>query len=69
MVKPITIRKKEFEDTVVNAIESSGLPAFVVRQTLAEIINGVRQLEARQYEADAKAWSESQNTEVEPEAE
>ncbi len=65
MEKPSTILAHEFQEKIVNAVNTAGLPpfviAFVLRQTLAE----VNALEQQQYIADKQAYEEAQNAERE----
>lgn len=58
MEKPATVLYKEFREKVINAMNESGLPAFVVRLELEQILSEVKQLEAQQYTADLAALKE-----------
>ncbi len=52
MQKPITVAKKEFSEAVVEVVNSSGLPFFVIRQVLEELLKAVCQGEEAQEEKD-----------------
>lgn len=63
MEKPITVARQEFTEQLVNLVNNSGLPAFVVRQSLAQMDSALAQLEQAQLEQDKAEW-ESQQKEV-----
>ena len=42
MQKPITVARAEYMNTVCNATNNSGLPAFVVCEVLERVLNEVR---------------------------
>lgn len=63
MVKPITVARQEFSESLVKLVNESGLPAFVMRQALAQMDNALSQLEQAQLEKDTAEW-ESQQKEV-----
>ena len=60
MEKPSTILVHELQEKIVDAVNTAGLPpfviAFVLRQTLAEI----EAIERQQYIADKQAYEEAQ---------
>lgn len=60
MEKPSTILVHELQEKIVDAINTAGLPpfviAFILRQTLAEI----EAIERQQYIADKQAYEEAQ---------
>ena len=60
MEKPSTILVHELQERIVQAVNTAGLPpfvvAFVLRQTLAEI----EAIERQQYIADKQAYEEAQ---------
>ena len=60
MNKPLVIARSEFIDAVVNAINESGLPAFVMREALDGIRAELTKLEQQELEAAGKAWTEAQ---------
>lgn len=63
MNKPITVARQEFSEALVKLVNESGLPAFVMRQALAQMDNALSQLEQAQLEKDKAEW-ESQQKEV-----
>lgn len=70
MEKPITIRKSDFEAALIELVNSSGLPAFVIRTALSQLDTALAALEQQQLEADLAAWSAAQEAvpeEVDPE--
>lgn len=56
--KPVTLRQREFVDKIVNAINDSELPAFVIVPVLEQALAEVKQIEEQQYEADKAAYEE-----------
>lgn len=63
MDKPITVARQEFTQALVNLVNSSGLPAFVMRQSLAQMDNALSQLEQAQLEQDKAEWESQQKGE------
>lgn len=63
MEKPITIRREEFGQAVAEAINNSGLPAFVIADLLEGMIGSLRQLEAEQARRDLALWEKEQKQE------
>ena len=65
MEKPSTVLVHELQDKIVQAVNTAGLPpfvvAFVLRQTLAE----VEAIERQQYIVDKQAYEEAQNAQRE----
>ena len=60
MVKPITVARQEFSEALVKLVNESGLPAFVMRQALAQMDNALSQLEQAQLEKDTAEWKSQQ---------
>ena len=54
-MKPITILKHEFDEALVNLVNNCGLPAFIIKPSVANLLNALDQLEKQQLEADLKA--------------
>ena len=52
MQKPMTVAKREFLEAVVEAVNNAGLPFFVVRQVLEELLKAGCQGEEAQEEKD-----------------
>lgn len=61
MQKPITLLKQDFDRSLVELINNSGLPACIMKPSLANLIQLLDQLEQRQLEADQAAWEAAQN--------
>ena len=64
IVKPITLIRQEFVDTLVEEINNCQLPMFVIEPILQDLLDQVRVAAQKQYEAD-KAQYEEQLKEVE----
>lgn len=65
MDKPLVVARAEFIDAIVNTINESGLPAFVMRETLDSIRGELVKAEQAELEAAGKAWTEYQMGEEE----
>lgn len=65
MTKPSTILRQEFVEKIVNLINGSDLPAFVLVDVVEELLQELRRLAAEQYKRDMQAWEEYQKTEAE----
>lgn len=59
MQKPLLVARQEFTQSVVDTVNTSGLPAFVMRQILEEVIEQLKALEVKQEQAAYDAWQES----------
>ena len=64
IVKPITLIRQEFVDTLVEEINNCPLPMFVIEPILQDLLDQVKVVVQKQYEAD-KAQYEAQLSEVE----
>jgi hypothetical protein len=64
IVKPITLIRQEFVDTLVEEINNCQLPMFVIEPILQDLLDQVRNAAQKQYETD-KAQYEAQLNEVE----
>ena len=64
IVKPITLIRQEFVDTLVEEINNCQLPMFVIEPILQDLLDQVKVVVQKQYEAD-KAQYEAQLSEVE----
>ena len=64
IVKPITLIRQEFVDTLVEEINNCQLPMFVIEPILQDLLDQVRTAAQKQYEAD-KAKYEAQLNAVE----
>lgn len=57
MEKPLTLRRKDMIDKICEAINESGLPAFVIRDALRSIDMDLARLQEQQYQQDVQAWT------------
>lgn len=63
IVKPITLIRQEFVDTLVEEINNCQLPMFVIEPILQDLLDQVRTAAQKQYETD-KTQYEAQLNEV-----
>lgn len=64
IVKPITLIRQEFVDTLVEEINNCQLPMFVIEPILQDLLDQVKVAVKKQYETD-KARYEAQLNEAE----
>lgn len=64
IVKPITLIRQEFVDTLVEEINNCQLPMFVIEPILQDLLDQVKAMAQKQYEAD-KIQYEAQLNKVE----
>lgn len=64
IIKPITLIRQEFVDTLVEEINNCQLPMFVIEPILQNLLNQVKVAAQEQYEAD-KIQYETQLNKVE----
>lgn len=57
--KPVTIERVEFISSLLDLINNSRLPAFVIETILRDAYNDVHTLAQRQYEADLERYKEA----------
>ena len=57
--KPLTLIREDFMSSVVRLINESGLPLFIVEDSLRQLINGVSELARQQLETDRQAYQQS----------
>lgn len=57
MEKPITLVKKEFEDKLVDLINTSGLPPIILVPIFKDIYNNVKLMEKRQFDVDSERYA------------
>lgn len=70
LTKPMSMRKKEFMDQLVNDVNNCELPLFVVELILQNVLNVVQEanknqyeMEKTQYEQQLKLQNESNSSE------
>lgn len=56
--KPISMVKQEFSEKIVDMINHSGLPIYLVEYILKDIMNGVHAASMQQLESDTRAYQE-----------
>ena len=69
MEKPITLRRKEMIEKICEAINNSGLPAFVIRDVLKSIDADLAVQQEQQYKRELEAWIASQKEDSDGRAE
>ena len=67
--KPLTMKRQEFTEQVVELINSYGLPAFVVIGVLEALLPALKQLEQQQLTQDRKLYEEMLDKRTENEVE
>ena len=55
--KPIEVAHRDFADTITQVINSSGLPAFIVAQTLELLLVKVQSVEESAYKQALEEYS------------
>jgi hypothetical protein len=58
IIKPITLIRQEFVDTLVEEINNCQLPMFAIEPILQDLLDQVRSAAQKQYEADKKQYEE-----------
>ena len=61
IVKPITLVRQEFVDTLVEEINNCQLPMFVIEPILQNLLDQVKMAAQKQYEADKYKYEEQLN--------
>lgn len=61
MQKPATLLQREFRDKIVEAINCSNLPAFVLVPILEQALAEVKEIEEQQYRRDKAAYEEEEH--------
>lgn len=56
--KPITVARQEFIDGLVNYINNSGLPLFVVEPILKDMYMEVKTMSQKQYESEKMQYEQ-----------
>lgn len=59
MEKPLSVVREEFVNNLVELINNSGLPMFIVLDILKAAQEEVKVAAAKQYESEKKAYEES----------
>lgn len=58
IVKPITLIRQEFVDKLVEEINNCKLPMFVIEPILQDLLDQVKVMAQKQYEADKIQYEE-----------
>ena len=58
MQKPVTITRNELKEKLAEDINTYGLPFFITRGILEQLLEAVREGEKRQLELDIKKYTE-----------
>ena len=61
IVKPITLIRQEFVDTLVDEINNCQLPMFVIEPILQDLLDQVKSAAQKQYEVDKAQYEEQLN--------
>lgn len=56
--KPISMVKQEFSEKIVDMINHSSLPIYLVEYILKDIMNGVHAASMQQLESDTRVYQE-----------
>lgn len=59
MDKPLTVARQEFAENIVEVINNSGLPAFVMLEIIQSCERELTKLSQTQYEKDKAEYEES----------
>lgn len=63
MDKPITVARQELMESIVELVNNSNLPAFVIIDIFESITPALRSQAERQYQTDLKKWKEENDGE------
>lgn len=66
MNKPIIILREEFINKLAADIKESGLPAFIVRPIIEDILTQVREAERNEFQFASDAYSKAMQNENRP---
>lgn len=61
IMKPMTIVRYEFVNSLTDLINNSQLPAFILEAILKDVYNDIRIISQRQLESDIKAYRATQD--------
>lgn len=60
MDKPLSLKREDFLQRIIEAVNGSDLPPFVVLDIMKAVTEEVANLAKRQYEADKKTYEEAE---------
>ena len=56
--KPLILLKKECEDNLVQVVNSSGLPAFILEPIIANLLQNIQRISRIEYEESLKSYND-----------
>lgn len=56
--KPLSVARRDFMNSLIELVNESGLPPFVLESVVKDIYNEIRILSQKQLEADLKQYNE-----------
>lgn len=59
MQKPLILLRQDFYDNIVNTINSSGLPAFIIEPILKELLGQTQESMKNEYNLNLKWYNEN----------
>lgn len=59
--KPLILLRQDFYDTIINTINSSGLPAFIIEPILKELLEQTQNSMKNEYNLSLKWYNENKN--------
>lgn len=65
MQKPLTVMQQETVQKVVDIVNDSGLPAFILVSIFESVTEELRQLAERQYKSDLEQYEKENKEEAE----
>ena len=69
MEKPISLKIKEFKNTAVNLVNTSGLPLIVIEPILKDILGAVQTKLEQEYLQDKAKYEQSLKEQIKEEGE
>lgn len=64
MEKPLTLLAVDFENDLIDLINNSGLPAFIIKPMFEKMLVSIKQAERKQLEVDRESYNKSLEVEV-----
>lgn len=61
IMKPMSVARAEFINSLTDLINNSMLPPFVIEPILKDMFNDIHMVAQRQYEADIKRYNDAIN--------
>lgn len=57
--KPMILKLKEFEDNIIQLINESNIPSFILKNTIEKILNQLQIIEQQELENAIKLYNEN----------